>query len=298
MDLDIRHLRSWLFVPGDSERKFLSALSSAADALIIDLEDSVLPSNKATARSTTARLLADAAGSCPAGGLFVRVNSTDSGHGIDDIRVVVAARARGLVLPKITSAAELRQIVALVENAEAATPGHSGRTRLIPIATESPAAVFRLDEIARAHHRVAGLAWGMEDLGAEMGARRTRRADGRMLEVFSCVRSLALLAATGAGLAALDTPVIDLEAGAQLADEAGEAADMGFTGKMAIHPAQVAAINTAFSVSSAELAHARAILALSATGGGAAFRYKGRMVDTPHLLAARRLIEKAGGGPA
>jgi citrate lyase subunit beta / citryl-CoA lyase len=293
MGLDIRDLRSWLFVPGDSDRKLRRAMASDADALILDLEDSVLPADKAGARLRAASMVAPIRATSPSRGVFVRINGLEADGCEADIRAAVSAGAHGLVVPKIAGADDIGRIAARVDAAEAATRGHPGGTALIPIATERPAAIFRLDEIARSHRRVAGLAWGMEDLGAELGARRTRTADGRILGLFETVRALALLAARGAGLAAIDTPLIDLDADLRLAGEATEAADVGFTGKMAIHPAQIAAINAAFAVTADELRHARAIVALSQTAGGAAFRYRDRMVDTPHVVAARRLLRRA-----
>lgn len=288
-----RSARSWLFVPGDSERKIAKCWTSGADGIILDLEDSVTPENKATARSTTAAAIRDAR----AGGIdlivLVRLNALPTGLTSDDIEATIGAAPDGYVAPKVASAADISTFAHLLDEAEKRV-GVDARTRLLPIATEVPKAIFKLDEIAAAHERIAGLIWGMEDLGAEVGSRRTRRDDGEILDPYKMVRALALFAAAAADIPCIDTPFVDIANENGLAREAGEASMLGFSGKLAIHPSQVAIINAAFSPSPAEIEDARTILDLSRNGGGAAFRYKGRMVDTPHLVAAQRLLERFG----
>jgi citrate lyase subunit beta/citryl-CoA lyase len=291
---DLRGARSWLFVPGDSERKLTKCWDSGADAIIIDLEDSVLPENKAGARKTAAAAIGQARERGVTATILIRLNATQSGLNEQDISETIYAAPDAYVVPKVSNAADIRDVARLVERAE----GASARPSLVPIATETPEAIFRLHEIASAHERVSGILWGMEDLGAEIGARRTRRDNGEMLDAFKMVRSLALFAGAAARIACVDTPFIDIADTDGLTEEATEASWMGFTGKLAIHPAQVPIINAAFSPSAEEIEDARTILGLSRQGGGAAFRHKGKMVDTPHLTAAARLLARIEPGSA
>ncbi len=286
---DFRFARSWLFVPGDSERKLAKCWSSGADAIIIDLEDSVTAENKALARITTAEAIRQARASGVTTTIVIRLNALQTGLVSDDIVATIRAGADGFVAPKVANAADVETFAQLLDRAEVQGQEQSA---IIPIATEVPEAIFRLDEIARAHERVRGLFWGMEDLGAEVGARRTRRDDGEILDAFKTVRSLAMFAAASAGIACVDTPFVDIANADGLTKEATEASWMGFSGKLAIHPAQVEPINVAFSPSPEEIEDALTILRMSREGGGAAFRYKGKMVDTPHLTAAERLLAR------
>jgi len=294
---DLRSCRSWLFVPGDSERKIAKCWSSGADAIILDLEDSVLPENKAAARSTTADAIRQARANDITTTIVVRLNSLQTGLAAGDIAATIAAAPDGYVAPKVAGAADVLEFARLMDDAGAS--GH-GSPSLIPIATEVPEAIFKLAEIASAHERIGGILWGMEDLGTEIGARRTRHPNGDILDAFKTVRSLALFAGSAAGIACVDTPFVDISNADGLVREAREASWMGFSGKLAIHPSQVAAINDAFSPSPEDIEEAREILDMSRGGGGAAFRYKGRMIDTPHLAAAERLLARprAGGDAA
>lgn len=286
---DFRMARSWLFVPGNSERKLAACWTSGADAVIVDLEDSVPAEEKAAARLAAAAAIRAARERGHRRPIVLRANALQTGLADDDVAATIDAGLDGYVVPKVAGAADVVAFAGLIDR-------HAGGRRpeigLIPIATELPRAIFHLPDIATAHRRVGGLFWGMEDLGVELGARRTRRGDGEILDAFKTVRSLALFAAAAAGIACVDTPVVDMANTACLAREAEEASWMGFSGKLAIHPAQLAVINAAFTPSAEEIEDARAILKLSADGGGAAFRYKGRMVDTPHLTAAAKLLAK------
>lgn len=286
---DFRFARSWLFVPGDSERKLAKCWSSGADAIIVDLEDSVTAENKATARATTAAAIRNARSEGIATTIVVRLNALQTGLAKDDIAATIDAGADGYVVPKVARPSDVLEFARLLEAAEA--PGVEPMA-LIPIATELPEAIFELRDIARAHERVGGIFWGMEDLGTEVGARRTRHDSGEILEAFKVVRSLAMFAASAAGIASVDTPFVDMANAEGLTKEATEASWMGFSGKLAIHPSQIEPINAAFSPSPNEIEDARTILQMSREGGGAAFRYKGRMIDTPHLAAAERLLAR------
>lgn len=284
--LDFSAFKSWLFVPGDSERKIGRSTEVGADALILDLEDSVAADNKASARATVAKAVGRFRSEGRSGAVVIRVNALPTGLTLRDIEETLPAGPDGYVLPKVCSESDLHVAGEMLDRLGAAKD-----LALLPIATELPAAIFRLEEIARGP-RVRGLIWGVEDLGVELAARRTRDPDGRLLAPFEMVRSLCLFAAATAGISALDTPYVDIADLPGLEREAQEASWVGFTGKLAIHPSQVAVINRVFLPSDAELDWARSVLAIADETGAATFRHQGKMVDTPHLVAARRLLTR------
>lgn len=272
-------LRSLLFVPGDRPERFAKAAASGADALILDLEDAVVPARKPAARDAVAAALAEPR----AVPLFVRVNPLDSMFIADDLAAVLAARPDGLVLPKAEGAASVR---ALAERA----PG----IPILPVATETARAMFALGSYGEVAGALAGLTWGAEDLPAAIGS-VSREPDGGYTSVFETVRTFALLGAHAAGVAAIETVFPDFRDEAGLAAYARRGARDGFTGMMAIHPAQVATINAAFTPTEAEIAHARTVLAAFAAAPEAgALQLDGRMIDAPHRIAAEKLLARAG----
>jgi citrate lyase subunit beta / citryl-CoA lyase len=274
-------LRSLLFVPGDRPERMEKALGLGADALILDLEDAVAPSAKDIARAATAQFLRTAARGPK---LFVRVNPLDGGLVDADLAAVLDARPDGLLLPKAEGAASVEALAA-----------KAGAIPILPIATETPAAIFQLGSYAPVSRHLLGLTWGAEDLPAAIGAATSRDEQGRYTAPYEMARSLTLFGAHAAGVAAIETvyPAFrDLEG---LSLYAARARRDGFTGMMAIHPAQVAVINTAFTPGEEELAGARAIVAaFAAYPGAGALQLDGRMIDAPHLKQARRLIAMAG----
>ncbi len=283
---DPLRLRSLLFVPGDRPDRMAKALSSGADALILDLEDAVAPDAKPAARGMIAEFLA-AHGRDVA--LFVRVNPLDSGLADADLDAVAPARPSGWVLPKAEGSASVLDLDArLAERGDRTAP-------ILPIASETARAVFQLGSYADAPARLAGLTWGAEDLPAAIGAEASREDDGRYTAPYQMVRALTLFGAAAAGVAPIETvyPAFrDLDG---LAAYARAGARDGFTGMMAIHPAQVSVINAAFTPSDEALAHARAIVAaFDANPGAGALSLDGRMIDRPHLVQAQRLIARAG----
>ncbi|MCY3688495.1 MAG: CoA ester lyase [Gammaproteobacteria bacterium] len=287
--------RSVHFVPGGNERMFEKSLGLAADALILDLEDSVTPEGKAAARDAVCDWLRQA----DFGGRqkLVRINPLDSPWGEADIAAVIAASPDGLVVPKVTRASDVESVDGLVAEQERRAGLASGSVKLLLIGTETPGSAFHLQEIA-AHPRVDGLTWGSEDLSAELGASAIRDASGEYLEVFSLVRSLALLAAAAAGKQPIDTIYADVRDLKGLREECRRAAAMGFTGKLTIHPDQIEIVNEMFTPSPAEVAEAEELLAAAGEyrrQGRIAFRFKGQMVDVPHLKRARRILARAGG---
>ncbi len=280
-------MRSLLFVPADSERKLARGPQSGADALILDLEDSVVPANRPLARAR-ARAFLDATGSA---GFrrYVRVNPLASGAALDDLAAIVPGRPDGVLLPKCVPE-DLRALDCYLAAFEAASAIAPGSIRVIAIATETPAAMFALGGYAGVSARLEGITWGAEDLAACLGG-NNRRLDGVYDDVYRLARSLCLLAAAAADVTAIDTIYTDFKDEAGLAAEAAAARRSGFVAKMAIHPAQVAAINRAFTVTEEELAWARQVVAVFAANPDAGtIALDGKMIDKPHLTLARRLL--------
>lgn len=272
-------LRSLLFVPGDRPERVPKAGASGADAIIIDLEDSVAPDKKSSARETTTRILSDPPVEQP---IFVRVNPLGSAFLEDDLPI--AAQAQGVVLPK----AEGAQSIARLDEMSPGLPP------ILPIATETPGAVFELGSYRRCAGRLAGISWGAEDLPAAIGAATSRADDGSYLPPYEMVRSLTLFAAHAAGAHAIDTvfPAIrDLDG---LARYARRAARDGFTGMLALHPDQIGPINDAFTPDEDEINRARRIVdAFAAQPNAGVLMLDGQMVDAPHLKQAKALLARA-----
>ncbi|HXH15351.1 MAG TPA: CoA ester lyase [Sphingomonas sp.] len=273
-------LRSLLFVPGDRPERMVKALGSGADALILDLEDSVAPAGKAAARAHVAAFLAKPR-TVP---LFVRINPLDSGLADDDLAAVLATEPDGIMLPKAEGAASLAALDAKL----------SGPILILPIATETPTAIFALGSYRGVTDRLAGLTWGAEDLPAAIGAATSREADGSYTAPYQLARSLTLFGAHAAGVPAIETVYPDFRDLDGLAAYAARGRRDGFTGMMAIHPSQVPVINAAFTPSPEERAHAQAIVDLFAANPGAgALQLDGKMVDAPHLKAAKAVLALA-----
>lgn len=291
---DARTCRSWLFVPGDSERKLDKCWDAGADAIIVDLEDAVPPERKRHAR-TVARDAIAAAGHRREGTLVViRVNDLSTALAEDDLAETFGCRPDAYMIPKVQTPGDVRALARVLDVLEQDDGQERGAIRLVPIVTETPAPVFRLPELCGSDPRISAILWGTEDLGAAIGARRVKRDDGVMLDVFRTVRSLALLAGSAAGIGTIDTPVIDFSDDDGLQRESLEASRMGFTGKLAIHPRQVPIINAAFLPDASEVEDARAIVDGARAHGEGAFRIGNRMIDVPHIRAAERLLALAG----
>lgn len=283
--------RSYLFVPGDSERKLAKAADSGADALIVDLEDSV----EAAARPRARQLVAGFLGSRGDAPVWVRINPLDSRDARSDLQAVMPAAPHGIVLPKAQGRADLVELAAMLDELEQRHGRTPGSTRLLPIATERPIALFHLHEYVDATPRLAALTWGAEDLSAAVGAAAVRDDAGHWLPPYALARSLCLFAAAAAGVQAVDTVFTDFRDTEGLAVTAAAARRDGFSGMLAIHPAQVAAINEAFTPSAAEIERAQRIVDLFAANPGAGtLGMDGEMLDRPHWLRARQVLEIAG----
>ena len=286
-------MRSLLFVPGDSPKKLDKALGCGADALIVDLEDSVSTVRKREARAIALAFLTEARKAKTRLRLLVRINGLATGLADDDLEVM-AASPDAIMLPKAEGGASIAHLDAKMTVREALHGLPDGETRIVALATETAKAMFVAGTIAGASQRLSGLTWGAEDLSAELGAESNRDADGRFTEPYQLARSLCLVAAAASGVQAIDTVYVDFRNGDGLRHEAEKARRDGFTGKLAIHPSQVEIINDVFTPSTEQIAHARAIAAaFAAEPGAGVVGIAGVMYDRPHLVRAQRLLERS-----
>lgn len=281
-------LRSLLFVPADSEKKLAKARSSPADALILDLEDSVAAPNRSRARALVREFLKDKHGQA----IWVRVNPVDSSDFHADIEAVVPGAPAGLVIPKPDGPHVLNVVDAhlLTLETEAGLP--LGGVKLLPVATETPTAVLSLQDYRSPPLRLAALSWGAEDLSAALGTSANRGEDGEFLLTYRIVRTLCLIAAKAAGVDAIETLFADFRDAKGLERTARAAQREGFSGMLAIHPDQVETINAAFTPSPADLEHAQKVVAAFASGAGVA-SLDGKMLDQPHLKQAQHVLALA-----
>lgn len=287
--------RSWLFVPGDSEKKLMRAAETGAHAIIVDLEDAVALQAKPAARRLAADWLEAHRRQVLEGrrmARWVRINAIDTGLWQEDLAAVMAAAPDGIMLPKAESPEQVRQVAAELYELEQRHQIPNGATRILPLVSETPRAALTIGAYADVSMpRLAGLTWGAEDLSAAIGASRKRDADGQWTDAFRFVRAQTLLVAHARGIWAIDTLHDDFrDEAANLAAARAARAD-GFSGMLAIHPAQVAIINAAFTPDENELAHARAIVAaFGANPGLGTLQIDGKMIDQPHLRLARQIL--------
>jgi citrate lyase subunit beta/citryl-CoA lyase len=287
-------MRSLLFVPGDSPKKLQKGLESAADALIVDLEDSVAIDAKAEARAIACEFLKEAALLPRRPRLIVRINALSTGLTEADLDAIMPGAPDAIMLPKAEGGSDLTHLAAKIAVREAEADLPDGSTRIIAIATETGKGVFGLSSYAGASHRLMALTWGAEDLSAELGAETNRLESGQFTDPYRLARSLLLFAASAAQVDAIDTVFTAFRDEAGLRAECLAARRDGFTAKMAIHPAQVATINEVFSPAPEALRRAEAIIALfEANPGLGVVGLDGEMLDRPHLLRAKRLKARA-----
>lgn len=279
-------MRSLLFVPGSSARMMAKADASGADVVIYDLEDAVHPQQKEAARP----LVAAALGQPAAPGLqrYVRVNALGTTWCESDLAAVLPAGPDGIVVPKVTGPEDLARLDALMGRCE--TPAKARTTRIVAVCTETPEATLSLAARSWKHPRLAGLLWGGEDLSAAIGATANRDAQGQYTAPFALARSLCLLAAHAAGVAAIDAVFTNFRNSEELARETHAARRDGFTAKAAIHPAQVEIINASFTPTEAERARAARVIAAFEASGTNVIQLDGVMLDAPHLAQARRIM--------
>ena len=287
-------MRSLLFVPADSEKKLAKGLESGADALIVDLEDSVAAEKKPAARVIAAEFLKLNRKMKQRPRLFVRINAFATGLSDEDLDSVMAHNPDGIVLPKAEGEATVTRLDKRLAAAEKKFGIAQGRTQIIAIATETAAALFRAGTYKGSSERLTGLTWGAEDLSADLGAEANRDADGNFLDPYRFARVLCLAGASAAQVQPIDTVYVDFRNDKGLRREAEEARRDGFTGKLAIHPAQVAIINDVFTPSPEQIARAQAIVdAFAAAPGAGVVGIGGVMYDRPHLQRAEKLLARA-----
>ena len=285
-------LRSLLFVPADSERKFAKASGIGADALILDLEDLVAPSRKAFARAAVKELLGGRTGSWS---FLVRINPFGTDLTLEDLAAVVRPGLDGILIPKVNGIEDVDLVSHYVDVLEVATGVAPGHIKLLVVATETPAAMFGFNGYARKNRRLVAMTWGAEDLSAALGALTNKEADGGWTFPYHVARAQCLFAAGAAGVAALDTLYADFRDQDGLAASCRIARRDGFVGRIAIYPDQVATINACFTPSAADLAHARRVVAaFTATPDVGTVGIDGKMYDIPHLVAARRTLASVG----
>jgi citrate lyase subunit beta/citryl-CoA lyase len=289
-----RRRRSLHFVPGGNDRMLARALTLPADGLILDLEDAVAPDRKAATRGVVREWLGRDFGGRER---WVRMNPIATGLGQADLEETIAARPDGYVVPKPSRAADVREIVRVLDRLEQRHGIPNGATRLTLIATETPEGLLNIREISTVTPRTVAISWGVEDLGAAMGLGRVRDAEGRYLDIPRYARVMCAVAAAAAGVEAIDTVYTDLADLDGLRRECEDGVAMGFTGKISIHPNQIAVINDVFTPPKAAVDEARELVAQfaeHARRGVYAFTFKGQMVDAPHLTRAKKLLARAG----
>jgi citrate lyase subunit beta/citryl-CoA lyase len=286
-------IRSFLFVPGDSERKLAKAETTQADALILDLEDAVAPENIDRARGMVKEFLQARR---PRGRqqLWVRINPIQTPKALADLAAIMAGGPDGIMLPKADSASEAVTLGHYLSALETRDGLALESTRILPVATETARAMFALGSYHGASARLFGLTWGAEDLSTAIGASTNRLLDGEYEFTYKLARSLCLLGASAAGVAAIDTIWSNFKDTDGLLADSRAGRRAGFSGKMAIHPDQVDIINQAFTPDASEIAFAQRVVdAFAAAEGAGALQLDGKMLDRPHLTQAQKLLELA-----
>ena len=287
-------MRSFLFVPADSERKLAKGPASGADGLILDLEDSVATDRKMVARDMALAYLRSA-DRAKGPKLYVRVNALDTGLTLGDLAVVMQGKPDGIVFPKCVGQKDIDLLATYLDALETREGTEAGTTRILTIATESAAAILALTAAPAKHPRLIGHSWGGEDLMADLGALAKGPSPGVYDDTFKLARTINLMASVAAGVTAYDTVYPDIRNVEGLRAEAHEARRMGYGGKIAIHPDQVAIIHEVFTPSAAEIDWARKVIAVfEGNPGAGVLTMDGKMLDKPHLVLARRLLSRAG----
>lgn len=286
-------MRSLLFTPADSPRKLEKALTSGADAIIVDLEDAIAPDRKDAARTAAAAFLREAQARASRPRLLVRVNGLHTGLIDADLDAIVAAKPDAIMLPKAEGGASVVHADAKLTAREALAGLPQGHIGIVAQAIESAAGLFAIDTLRDSSPRLCGMTWGPEDLSVELGARANRDDDGALTEPYRLARSFCLYGAAAAGVQAIETVYVDFRDSDGLRRDTEMACRDGYTGRLAIHPAQVPIINAIFTPGAEAIAHARAVVDAFRNGAGAgAVAINGVMFDQPHLLRAQRLLAR------
>jgi citrate lyase subunit beta/citryl-CoA lyase len=287
-------MRSLLFVPADSAKKLDKAMGAGADAVIVDLEDSIAPSGKEAARQSALAFLKETTSASARPRLFVRVNGLQTGLTDADLDAIVPGRPDAILLPKAEGGAAVVHADAKLAAREAIAGLPDGHVKIVAMSVETAAGLFLAGTFRQASSRLVGLTWGAEDLAAEIGAETNRDAQGHYTHLYQLARALCLAGAAAAELPAIDTVYTDFRNDAGLRATAEEARRDGFTAKLAIHPGQIAIINEVFTPSAAAIARATAIIdAFAAKPGAGTIGVDGVMLDRPHLARAQQLLTRA-----
>ena len=287
-------MRSLLFIPGDDEKKLAKGVACGADALILDLEDSVSAPRKAAAREITAQYVATTLALERRPLLYVRINALDTPYWEEDLAGVMGSRPDGVLLPKARSGGDVHTLSIALNHAEERAGARKGATRILALVTEVPISILQLHTYVDSSSRLEGLSWGAEDLSGVIGAHATRGADGRWTPPYQLARDLCLFTAAAAATAPIDTVFINFRDAEGLRAEANEAVRDGFTGKMAIHPNQVEIINQVFTPTKEQIAVSEEVVKAFADNPHAGvLGIRGQMVDRPHLARAERILARA-----
>ena len=287
-------MRSLLFIPGDDEKKLAKGVGCGADALILDLEDAVSSARKPAARAITAQYVAATRALKTRPLIYVRVNALDTPYWEDDLAGIMGSRPDGVLLPKARSGGDVHTLSIALNHAEERAGVDRGATRIIAITTEVPVSLLQMHTYVGSSSRLEGLSWGAEDLSGVLGAKANREADGTWTSPYRLARNLCLFTAAAANAQPIDTVFVDLRDTALLRVEAQLAARDGFTGKMAIHPAQVPIINELFTPTPEEIGLAQEVVQLFAQNPGAGvLAHRGQMVDRAHVVRAERILARA-----
>jgi citrate lyase subunit beta/citryl-CoA lyase len=287
-------MRSLLFVPADGGKKLDKAMTSGADGVIVDLEDSIASERKAAARDLARDFLRTAAAAKSRPRLLVRINGLETGLADADLDAIVAARPDIILLPKAEGGTSVVHLDAKLTAREAIAGVPDGHIKILAQSVESAAGLFLAGTLRNSSPRLMACTWGPEDLSAELGAETNRTADGALTGPYRLARSLCLFGAAAAGVPAVETVYVDFRNSDGLRRDTEDARRDGFTGRLAIHPAQVPIINEVFTPSEAQLAQARAIVAAFAANPSAgAIGIDGKMFDRPHLARAQRLLDRS-----
>jgi len=286
-------MRSLLFSPGDDRHKIDKAFASDADAVILDLEDSVAPDNKPAARDITLAALMDHSDRESRPRTYVRINALPTGLTLDDLSAVVQAKPDGIMFPKSNGAQDLATLTSLLEPLEEQA-GLKTPLPIVVLATETAQALFTVGSYVEAGPRLEALTWGAEDLSADLGASTNREEHGGYTDPYRLARTLCLAGARAAGVTPIDTVYVNYKDSDGFRTECEVAVRDGFTAKLAIHPAQVSIINEVFTPSTNEIARAQKIIdAFAQAGNAGVIGLDGEMLDQPHLIRAQALLKRA-----
>jgi|SRR6185369_8886839 len=289
-------MRSLLFVPADGGPKLDKAMASGADAVIVDLEDSITPERKAQARAAAFDFLKSAVGKTQRPRILVRINGLDTGMTDADLEAIVAGKPDVIVFPKAEGAASVVHLDAKLTAREAIAGVPEGSIKVLAQAVESAAGLFAVHDFRNASPRLIGMTWGPEDISAELGAEANRDEHGELTEPYRLARSMCLYGAAAAKLPAIETVYVDFRNSEGLRRDTEAARRDGFTGRLAIHPAQVPIINEVFTPTPEQIEKAKAVVAaFAAQPGAGAVGIGGKMFDRPHLIRAQRLLARVGG---